>query len=158
MERRAFLPGGLAVAGALMVLIGIHQDLLLVRPAYEGAIETGWDGPISHEERLLAQASVLGLLGGIATVRWRFGAVLPLAVGGVVLSYSVRAVGHYARDPGLYTGVPFVGRATSRYVLGLEPYMLVGAGLLFVASGVVGIRSRTTPGNEPTVAGDVSRP
>lgn len=156
MERRALLSGGVAAAGVLVVLTGIHQELLLVRPAYEGTIMTGWDGPINHEERLLAQLSILALLGVSTAVRLRYGAVPPPVVGGVVLFYSLRAVNHHALDPGLYTGVPFIGRSTSRYVLGLEPYLLVGAGVLFVASGVIGWRIHTDTGDQPPLMDDAS--
>lgn len=140
MRWRTTLPGVLAAAGMLAVLVGIHQELVLVRPLYEGSITTGWSGPINHEERLLAQLGVLGLLGALTTVRWRSGAAVPVAVGGIVFFYSLRAAGYYAQDPGLYTGLPYLGRATSRFILGGEPYWLVGAGVLFVAAGIIGSR------------------
>lgn len=141
MDRRRSLAVGAAVAGFLAVLVGIFQGLVHVAPAYEGTITTGWDGALNHEELLLAQLGAFGVVGAVASLRWRHLAVAPLFVGGVVTFYTVRAVLHYARNPGLYTEVTTHSGGAVRYVLGAEPFLLGGGGLLFVAAALGGWRS-----------------
>ena len=129
-------PTTLALAGAAAIAIGVHQGLVHIAPGYGGSIVTGWGGPLSHEEVFFAG---LGLVGAVATRRWRRLAVAPAATGLVVLFYTFRAVLHYALEPGLYVEVTTHGTPT-RLVLGAEPILLVGGGLLLVGAGVVGWR------------------
>ncbi len=148
MDRRALRPAGVAVAGTLAVVIGIHAELLHVRPTASGTIETGWGGSLNHEETLLAGLSLLGTVGALAASRWRRVALLPQAVGGVVLFYALRAVGIYLSDPLLevYTGLPVLDGTTGRVVFGAEPYLLILGGLLLIAGGVLGFHGRPGTG------------
>jgi hypothetical protein len=148
MDRRALRPAGVAVAGTLAVVIGIHAELLHVRPTASGTIETGWGGSLNHEETLLAALSLLGTVGALAASRWRRAALLPQAVGGVVLFYALRAVGIYLSDPLLevYTGLPVLDGTTGRAVFGAEPYLLILGGLLLIAGGVLGFHGRPGAG------------
>jgi hypothetical protein len=142
MRTRRLAPVVLAALGALAVAVGVHQDLLHVAPGYEGTITTGWDGPLSHEEVLLARLGLVGLVGAGAAFRWRRLAVVPAATGVVVLFYALRAVLHYARDPGLYATVTAFGGESVRFVLGAEPFLLVAGGALLVAAGALGWGTR----------------
>jgi hypothetical protein len=150
MRCQRLAPAAVAVAGSVAVVIGIHQGLVHVAPGYEGSIVSGWGGPLGHEERLLARVSVVGLVGTVATARWRRLAVVPVAAGGLVLFYALRAVLAYARDPGLYTEVSTYAGEPVRFVLGAEPFLLVAGGVLLVAAGVLGWRAHangTTDGD-----------
>jgi hypothetical protein len=150
MDRRALLPAGVAVAGTLAVVIGIHTDLLAMRPGVGGAIETGWGGRLNHEERLLAGLGLVGIVGAFVAVRWRRAALLTQAVGGVVLFYALRAVVGYALDPSLelYTGFPVADGTTGQVVFGAEPYLLVLGGLLLIVAGVLGFRGWPGAGSD----------
>lgn len=154
MNRQDLVAVGLALVGFCAIVVGIHQDLVQVAPGYPGLIETGWDGSLSHEERLLAQLAALGVGGTIATIRWRSAAVLPLAVGVVELFYSIRAVISYAREPGLYTEVTLYDGTVTRFVLGAEPSLLVLGGLLVLGAGIVGWRAH---GNRSDASGPSQR-
>lgn len=148
MRRKPLLTVALAAVGLGAIVVGIHQELLHLVP--NGTITTGWGRSLNHEEILLARLGVLGLVGAVAATRWRYATVAPVATGLVVIFYPVRAVVHYARDPGLYTEVTASGGGTVRYVLGAEPFLLVAGGLLLVSAGVVGWRTHdagddTTP-------------
>jgi len=142
MQRRRLVSIVLALAGLIAVLVGVRQGLVHVAPSYEGTIMTGWDGPLNHEEQLLTRLAILGVVGSVAALRWRRLAVVPAAVGGVVLFYALRAVLHYALDPGLYVEVSTYA-GPSRFVLGAEPVLLVAGGALLVAAGVVRWRANT---------------
>ncbi|WP_247008476.1 hypothetical protein [Halorientalis litorea] len=139
MNYRALLPAGVAAAGLAAVVVGIHTELLHFRPMYDSTIVTGWGRDLNHEERLLARLSGLALVGALASARWRRAAVLPLAVGGIVLFYVGRAVSYYL-TPELYTGLPVAGGTTGRRVFGAEPYLLALGALLFVGAAVLGYR------------------
>lgn len=154
MDRRALRPAGVAVAGTLAVVIGIHAELLHVRPTASGTVETGWGGSLNHEETLLAGLSLLGTVGALAASRWRRVALLPQAVGGVVLFYALRAVGIYLPDPLLevYTGLPVLDGTTGRVVFGAEPYLLILGGLLLIAGGVLGLREWPGAGDSSAAA------
>nr|WP_084510120.1 hypothetical protein [Haloplanus natans] len=86
-------------------------------------------------------------VGAVAARRWRRLAVAPAATGFVVLFYTLRAVLHYALEPGLYVEVTTYG-APTRFVLGAEPILLVAGGLLLVGAGVVGWRGADPDGAE----------
>ncbi|WP_435067290.1 hypothetical protein [Haloplanus sp. C73] len=154
MQRRRALPVALAVLGLVAVLVGVRQGLVHVAPGYEGTIMTGWDGPLNHEERLLSRLAVVGVVGSVAALRWRRLAVVPAATGGVVLFYALRAVLHYALDPGLYVEVQVYGGPT-RFVLGAEPVLLVVGGALLVAAGVVEWRATDAETASPSPASTV---
>jgi hypothetical protein len=140
-----------AVAGAAAIAVGVHQGLVHVAPGYEGTIVTGWDGPVNHEERLLARLGAVGATGAVAALRWRRLAAVPAATGGVVLFYALRATLGYARDPGLYTTVSLHGGGPVRLVLGAEPVLLAAGGALLVFAGVRGWTARAG-----TADGDVA--
>jgi hypothetical protein len=132
----------LAVVGAAAVAVGVERELLHVAPGYAGLIETGWDGPLGHEEVLLRRVGVVSAAGALVATRWRRAAVVPAAAGGVVLFYAVRAVADAAAEPGFYRETRLLGGETTKFVLGAEPFLLVAGGTLLVVSGVVGWRSR----------------
>jgi len=138
MRTQRLVPVALAVAGFVAIVVGIHQGLVHVAPGYEGTITSGWDGAPNHEERLLARLGLVAVVATVATLRWRRLALVPVAVGGVVLFYALRAVGHYVWEPGLYTAVETYGGASLRFVLGAEPFLLVGGAVLLVVAGVRG--------------------
>jgi hypothetical protein len=156
MDRRNLLIVGLAAAGLLSILVGVHQSLVDVAPGFDGRIVTGWDRSLSHEERLLAGLGGLGAAGAFGATRWRRLAAVPVAAGSVVLLYTLRAVGQYALRPGLYTEVRLHDGTTTRFVLGAEPFLLVGGALLLVVAGVAGWqthRREADGGESETTAG-----
>lgn len=154
MNREYLVAVSVAVLGATLIGIGIFQELLHVAPAYEGTIDTGWGGPINHEEYLLAQLAAVGVVGALISGRWRGCSLVPIATGGVVLFYVVRAILYHALDPGLYTEVTH-GQTTTRLVLGAEPFLLIAGGILLVGAGGIGWRmhstSSATTGSPPSV-------
>ncbi|MFC6954860.1 hypothetical protein [Halorubellus litoreus] len=154
MDRRALLPGGVAIAGTLAIVIGVHTELLTMRPGTAGTIETGWGGSLNHEEELLAGLSVVATSSAFAAIRWRRAALLAQAVGGVVLFYALRAVVGYSFDPtlGIYTGLPVLDGTNGRVIFGAEPYLLVLGGLLLIVAGVLGFRGWPRAGDPDTVA------
>jgi len=141
MRPRRLVPVALALVGLVAIVIGIRQGLVHVAPGYDGTITTGWGGDLNHEEHLLARLALVGVVGTVAARWWRRLAVVPVATGGVVLFYALRAAMHYALDPGLYVEVSAYGGPT-RFVLGAEPFLLVAGGALLVAAGVVEWRAR----------------
>ncbi|WP_255148676.1 hypothetical protein [Halorarius halobius] len=143
MRTRRLAPVALAVAGLAAVVVGVHQGLVHVAPGYEGTIQSGWDGPLSHEERLLARLAVVGAVGAAGALRWRRLAVVPAAAGGVVLLYVLRAMATYLQDPGLYTETTTYGGDPVMFVFGAEPFLLLAGGGLLVTAGVVGWRATT---------------
>ena len=156
MRPQRAIPAVLALAGFVTIVVGVHQGLVHVAPGYEGTITTGWDGTLSHEEVLLARLGLVGVVGAGAALRWRRLAVVPAATGAVVLCYALRAVLHYARNPGLYAPVTAFGGESVRFVLGAEPFLLVAGGLFLVGAGVVGWRTggeRVSDGGAPARGG-----
>lgn len=144
MRNSRALPIVIAAAGFGAVVVGIYQGLVHVAPGYEGTIVTGWGRGLNHEEYLLAQLSAVGVGGAVGSLRWRRLAAVPVAAGGVVSFYSLRAVLHYAFDPGLYTEVSRHGGGSVVLVLGAEPFLLVAGGVLLAVGGVMGWRARLT--------------
>jgi len=141
MRTRRLVPVAVAIVGLAAIVIGVQQGLVHVAPGYEGTITTGWGGDLNHEERLLARLGLVGVVGTVAARWWRHLVVVPVATGGVVLFYALRAALHYALDPGLYIEVSAYGGPT-RFVLGAEPFLLVAGGALLAGAGVVGWRTR----------------
>jgi hypothetical protein len=141
MDRRNLLIVGMAAAGLLAIVVGVHQSLVDVAPGFDGRIVTGWDRGLSHEERLLAALGGLGAVSALGATRWRRLAAVPVAAGSVVLLFTLRAVGQYAMRPGLYTDVRLHDGSTTRFVLGAEPFLLAGGALLLVTAGIAGWRS-----------------
>lgn len=144
MHRRSLFAVGAAALGFAAIAVGIYQELLHVASGYEGTIVTGWGRSLNHEEVLLARLGAVGVVGTITALRWRVVAVVPVAVGAVVVFYPVRAVVSHARRTGLYTEVPTVGGGTTRFVLGAEPFLLAAGGMLLVVAGVLVWRSHAT--------------
>jgi hypothetical protein len=149
MDRRTTVSLALAAAGLVAVVVGVHQELLQFRPMYDATVETGWGGSLNHEERLLARVAVVGLLGVVASLRWRLAAIGSLAAGLVVSFYAARAVAHHAAEGALYTGLPIAGGATGRLLLGTEPYWLLLGGACLVVAGVVRLRTGRTAQSDP---------
>lgn len=144
MQTRRYLPVLLAVAGCGAIVVGIYQGLVHVAPGYEGTIMTGWDGDPNHEEYLLAQLGVVGIAGAVASLRWKRLAAVSVGVGGIVLFYTLRAVAHYLREPGLYTEVSTYGGDSVVLILGAEPFLLGIGGLLFAGAGITRVRLLST--------------
>lgn len=158
MNRLDLVAVGMAIAGFGAIVIGIHQELLHVGPLYEGTIETGWGGSLNHEERLLARVAALGVGGTVAMVRWKYVAVVPIAVGIVELVYPLRAVLHHARHTGLYTEVTMADGTVTRVVLGAEPFLLILGGILTIGACIVGWKSHTTRGDNTAGSTSASSP
>ncbi|MBO4248326.1 hypothetical protein IL252_10925 [Halomicrobium sp. IBSBa] len=155
MNRRAALSVVLSIVGLAAVVVGIYQELLHFRPMYDATVHTAWDGRISHEERLLSRVAVVGVLGVLASFRWRRAALGAVAASAVVFFYAARAVGHYAAEGSLYTGFSVAGGDAGRFVLGAEPYWLVLGAACLLAGGVVRLytgRSRTANTTVPADA------
>lgn len=151
-DRRTALAVALSAAGLVAVVVGVQQELLAFRPTYDATVETGWGGPLNHEERLLRRFAVVGLLCGVASVRWRLAAVGPAVAGVLVGFYAVRAVAVHVTEPALYTGLRVAGGETGRIVFGAEPYwLLLGAACLLTA-GVLRLRGRPSETSEPADA------
>ncbi|WP_251329080.1 hypothetical protein [Haloplanus pelagicus] len=136
MRSRRLVPVALAAAGLAAIVIGVYQGLIHVAPGYEGTIMSGWDGDLNHEERLLVRLGLVAVGGTVTALRWRRLAVVPVVAGGVVAFYALRAIVHYALDPGLYAEVETYGGHSTRFVLGAEPFLLVAGAVLLAAAGV----------------------
>jgi hypothetical protein len=149
MERRTGLAVALSAAGLVAVVVGVQQDLLAFRPMYDATIETGWGGPLNHEERLLGRVAAVGLLGAFASLRWRRAAVGPAVAGVVVGFYAARAVAYHAAEQALYTGLPLAGGETGRIVFGTEPYWLLLGATCLLAAGILGLRVGTAETSDP---------
>ncbi|UPV99008.1 hypothetical protein M0R88_10770 [Halorussus gelatinilyticus] len=153
MENRRLVPVVMAVAGCTAIVIGVYQGLVHVAPGYEGTITAGWGGDLNREEILLVQLGVVGVGGAVAALRWKRLASVPFATGGIVLFYAFRAVGPFLRSPTrpLYRefspGAPGFEGESVMLVLGAEPFLLAGGGLLLVGAGIAASRFRT-PGDE----------
>ena len=156
MDRRTSFALALSVTGLIAVLVGVHQELLQFRPMYDATVETGWGGSLNHEERLLARVAVVGLLGAVASLRWRPAAVCSVGAGLVVSFYAARAVVFHASEQALYTGLPVAGGETGRLLLGTEPYWLLFGGACLVAAGVVRLRTGGSDQSDPADAVGVS--
>jgi hypothetical protein len=126
----------LAAVGFAAILVGIHQGLVHVAPGYEGTITSGWGGPLNHEERLLAALGAVGVVGTVATRRWKRLAVVPVATGGVVLFYALRAMFQTAQNLTLYAETTTYDGTPVAFVLGVEPVLLVAGGFLLVGAGI----------------------
>jgi len=150
MKRRSLLAVGVAIAGFVLVWIGIQRELIHVGSMYEGTIDSGWGKAINHEERLLVGLAALGAVGTVVSTRWKSVAVVPVATGGVGLFYTFRAISHYAQNPGLYTEVTTASGRTTRYVLGAEPFLLVAGGILLVVAGIASWKLETTAADPPS--------
>lgn len=141
MRKGPVLQSALAVAGFAAIVIGIHQGLVHVAPGYDGTtIMTGWGGELNHEESLLATLAALGVGGTVGTLRWQRFAVVPVAMGGVVLFYAIRAIFHQVQNVPLYSEIQTYGGDRAMFILGAEPFLLIGGGLLLVGAGIVGWR------------------
>ena len=121
-------------------MIGIHQGLVHVAPGYEGTIVTGWGGKLNHEEVLLARLGAIGVGGTVAALRWKRLAVVPVAIGGVVLFYALRAILQKVLNVPLYTETTTFGGDPVVFVLGAEPFLLTVGGVLLVGAGITGWR------------------
>lgn len=149
---KRWLPVALAVAGLAALVIGLFQGLIHVAPGYEGTIMSGWGGDLNHEERLLAQFGAVGVVGAVATLRWKRLAVVPAATGGVVLFYALRALVRKVLNVPLYRETTTFGGDPVMFVLGAEPFLLVGSGVLFLAAGRAGWRYHTRRENSESAA------
>ena len=148
VNRRPLAVVALAALGCLAVVVGVERELLHVASGDDGLIQTGWDGRLGHEEVLLRRVSAVGAVGALAATRWRRAAVVPAAAGGVVLFYALRTVAHYAMEPGFYQETTAtVGGEPTKFVLGVEPFLVVLGGLLLVAAGAVGWRMHEAAGD-----------
>lgn len=143
METDRVFPIGLAVAGLAVVVAGIYQGLIHVAPGYTGHILSGWDGPLNHEEVLLAQLAVIALVASVAASRWKLLSLVPIAVGGVVLFYAGRALVGTILDKPLYTEITTNSGETIMFVLGAEPFLLIAGGSLLVGAGLMGWRAQS---------------
>jgi len=154
MRYRTFLPVVLAVGGFVAIAVGVYQGLVHVAPGYEGAIRTGWGGPLNHEEILLARISAVGVGGAVGALRWRRLAAVPIAAGGVVLFSAVRALRHHVLNTPLYTETVTGSSEPIMFVLGAEPFLLIAGGTLLVGAGAVGLRQRSRPdrSGQPTAS------
>jgi hypothetical protein len=141
MQRRALLSAALALAGAVVVLFGLHQELLATRAA-AGSVTTGWGGDLNHTERLLGAVALAALPMAVLSGYLRAAAYLVQLAGAAVAGYAVYAALHWLGQPGTSTGLPIAGGRTGDVVLAAEPYLLVVGGLLLVAAGVVGAHPR----------------
>ncbi|WP_276271626.1 hypothetical protein [Haloarcula litorea] len=150
MRYSTVLPVALAVGGLAAIVVGVHQGLVHVAPGYEGTIVTGWGGRLNRSERLLAGVGAVGVVGTVATLRWRRAAVVPIAGGGVVLFYALRAVYWHVRNTTLYAETTMYDGDPVVFVLGAEPFLLVVGGLLLVAAGVLGWRRLGRGHDQPT--------
>lgn len=145
MRRRFLLTVGLAAVGLVAVVTGTFQELLHVAPGYSGTIDTGWGNSLNHEEKLLSRLALLGVMGAVASTKWKLSSIIPVAVGGVILFYPVRAILHYVQDPGLYTEVTTYDGTTMKLVLGAEPFLLIAGGILLITAGIYGWRNHPNP-------------
>lgn len=154
MRNRRLFPVVLAVGGFVAVAVGVYQGVIHVAPGYEGTIRSGWGGPLNHEEILLAQLSAVGIGGAVGALRWRRLAAVPIAAGGVVLFYAVRALLHQVQTRSLYTERATRSGEPIMFVLGAEPFLLIAGGVLLVAAGVGGWRHRAnrSDGSEHSTA------
>lgn len=149
------LPLALAIAGFAAIVIGIYQGLVHVAPGYgELTIVTGWGGELSHEERLLAALGAVGLGGIAGSRRWTQLAVVPVAMGAIVLFYALRAMLHYVQHVPLYTEVRTNGGDPAMFILGAEPFLLIGGGLLLIGAGIASRRRQPSreEGDETSAA------
>lgn len=140
MDRRSLLPLGLALAGLAAILVGLHQELVTVRPAYDGSITTGWGRDLNAGERQLGALATGALPVAAVTVRYPRARYLLQAVGLFVAGRALYASVHWLLQPDVYTGIPIAGGTSGELVLGAEPYLLVVGGLLLVAAGSAGAR------------------
>jgi hypothetical protein len=149
MENSRLVPIGMAIAGCAAIVIGVYQGLVHVAPGYEGTIVSGWGGGLNHEEVLLVQLGVVGVGGAVAALRWKRLASVPFAVGGIVLFYALRAVFSAFQSPARPLYREFSPRApgfegeTVMLILGAEPFLLAGGGLVLMGAGVAGWKLRT---------------
>jgi len=154
MRIKSVLPVVVAVGGFIAIVVGIHQGLVHVAPGYEGTIMSGWDGKPNHEERLLAGVGAVGIAGAVATLRRKQFSLIPVAAGGVVLFYAVRAILQYVQKIPLYTETTMPGGDPVVFIFGAEPFLLIVGGLLLVGAGLLGWRHQTNPNTDsaPSVA------
>lgn len=142
MRNSTVLPVVLAVAGFAAIVVGIHQGLVHVAPGYEGVIMSGWGGKLNHEERLLARIGAVGVGGTVAILRWKRLSIIPIAAGGVVLFYALRAILQWAQNVTLYTETATYGGDPVLFILGAEPFLLIAGGLLLIGAGLMGWRQQ----------------
>lgn len=142
------LPLALAIAGFAAIVIGIYQGLVHVAPGYgELTIVTGWGGDLNHEERLLAALGAVGLGGTVGLRKWARLAVVPVAMGAIVLFYALRAMLEYVQRLPLYTEVQTYGGDPAMFIFGAEPFLLIGGGLLLIGAGIGGRRRQPSREN-----------
>lgn len=111
--------------------------MIHVAPGYAGTITSGWGGTLNHEERLLAGVGAVGVGGTVAARRWKRLSLVPMAAGGGVLLYALRAVVLQIRNLPLYVETTAYGGDPVVFVLGAEPFLLVAGGALLVRAGVL---------------------
>lgn len=142
MRPKEVLPAVVAVGGFAAIVVGIHQGLVHVAPGYEGTIMSGWGGKLNHEERLLASVGAVGIGGTVATLRWKRLFVVPIAAGGIVLFYALRAILQKIQNVTLYTETAMYDGDPVVFILGAEPFLLIAGGLLLVGAGLLGWRQQ----------------
>jgi hypothetical protein len=141
-DRRTLLPVGLALAGLVVVLVGLHQELLTAATPGGPTASTGWDGShlpwgrkFSDSERYLGAVATAALPLAAATAWRRHLGYLVAIAGAGVAGYALLVAGTWLAKPWVSTGLP---GDDGGIVLAAEPYLLVLGGLLLVAAGLVG--------------------
>lgn len=136
----------LAIAGAVIIMVGVFQELVHVAPEYEATITTGWGGKLNHEEQLIGGLSLVGVGGMVAALRWNRFSIIPTAVGGIVLFYALRALLQTMLNFTLYTETTLYNGDVAVFILGTEPFLLTLGGLLLIGSGIwqLGLHGRFT--------------
>ena len=150
MRTKPVLPVVVAVAGLAGIVVGIYQGLVHVAPGYGGTISSGWGGTLNHEERLLASIAAVGIGGTVASLRWKRFCAVPVAAGGVVLFYALRAILQYVQTVPLYAETTTRSGEPVVFILGAEPFLLILGGVLLVGAGLLGWRQQTNRDDERT--------
>lgn len=156
VEEHGLGPILLSMAGFVAVIVGVQQGVLHVAPGYQGTINASAEA-FGRRKWLLAGLCVVGVAGAVVSIRRKRLAVVPVAVGGVLVFEAVRTTVLAA------TGLPYPLFAETTYrrsgepvmfILGAEPFLLVAGGVLFVGAGIVRLREH----RNREVGDDVSSP